>query len=195
MTNLESAAFRFFLSFFSSPSVSLFVLYPSSLINTWVWGCFNEDGVDRSLATAPLGTPRCKSTIVINSAVSSSKGPDVESQTLQLFYLTIPLQVLQKHLWCPFMQKNFKDLFTKTSSVERKVEIPSPHSPPHDSHFPYDVSSHSHSILAINPDMTTTSRQTDITKFNCAVSDPFPSLEQWLPTRSLTIRLTADESI
>lgn len=104
------------------------------------------------------------------------------------FYLTIPFQILQNHLWCPFMQKNVKDLFTKTSSsVERKVKIPSPLSPPHNLHFPYDVPSHSHSVLAINPDMTTTSRQTDITKFNCAVSDPFPSLEQWLPTRSLTI--------
>lgn len=104
------------------------------------------------------------------------------------FLFNHPISNSPKAFMMPFYAEKFQRSFTKTSSsVERKVKIPSPHSPPHNLHFPYDVPSHSHSVLAINPDMTTTSRQTDITKFNCAVSDPFPSLEQWLPTRSLTI--------
>lgn len=79
MINSESAAFLS-LSLFPSLFVSLPALFPSALINTWgTSDSFNEDRVDGSPATVPLGT---KSSIIINSAASPFKRPGAGSQTL-----------------------------------------------------------------------------------------------------------------
>lgn len=115
------------------------------------------------------------------------------------FLFNHPTSSSPKAFMMPFYAEKFQRSFYKDFFCWEKGGNPKPSLA--SSRFAFSIwcsmwrQIHSHSILAINPDMTTTSRQTDITKFNCAVSDPFPSLEQWLPTRSLTIRLTADESI